>query len=68
MMVVAVVVVIKQKIRNLTFFLQLTDYNSYKQKTSCKDIMKTMKNVSVSFFRLILYYMAKQLDMHQHIW
>jgi hypothetical protein len=30
--------------------------------------MKTMKNVRVPFFRLILYYVAKQLDMHQHIW
>lgn len=64
-MTVATTLVIKLEIRGLNFFLQLTDYKIYKQKTY---VMKTMKNVKASFFRLILYYMAKQVDMHQHIW
>jgi hypothetical protein len=66
-MAVAATVVIELEIRGLTFFLQLTDYKYYKDKSSCNDIMKTVQNVRVPFFRLILYYMAKQLDMHQHI-
>ena len=50
---VAATVVIKLEIRGLTFFLQLTDYKYYKDKSSCNDIMKTVQNVRVPFFRLI---------------
>lgn len=67
-MVAAATVVIKIEKRGLTFFLQLKDYNIYKEKTTCNYIMKTVKNVRVPIFRLILYCIAKQLGMLQRIW